>query len=118
MPTDLKKILRNGGLITLFIFIAFYAFFRSKDLIFGVKIRDVNIIDGAKYTESVQKITGNAKNAIKLTINGREVSIDQSGNWNEDIALLLGYNILEIRAEDKFGHTDIKNYKLIRESQK
>lgn len=115
MPTDLKKILRNGGLIALFVFIIFYAFFRSKDLIFGVKIRDVNIVDGIKYTESVQKITGNAKNAIKLTINGREISIDQEGNFSEDIALLLGYNILEIRAEDKFGHIDEKIYKLIKE---
>ena len=114
MQTDIKKVLRNAGLILFFSFIVVYAFFRSYDLLFGVKIKDVNLVDGATYTESVYKVTGNAKNAIKLTLNGREISIDQDGNWSEDIGLFLGYNVVEIRAEDKFGHVDEIDYKLIR----
>ncbi len=118
MNTDAKKILKITCLALFFIFIVSYAFFSSKDLVFGVKIRNIqvnsqNIIDGERITDSVVKITGNAKNAISLTLNGREISIDQKGNFNESLAFLSGYNIINLKAQDKFGNSDEKNYKLM-----
>ncbi len=113
MKTKLKKIITIGGFSIFFLLIIIYAFFRSKDLIFGVKIRNVNITDGAKMENSALHITGNAKNAILLTLNGREISIDQQGNFDETIALSLGYNIVDIYARDKFSKEDEKIYKLI-----
>ena len=113
MNNNAKKIIKIAGLSIFFILIIIYAFFRSEDLIFGVKIQNVNIVDGATLADNILKITGNAKNAIKLTLNGREISIDQQGNFSETIALLGGYNIINIKAEDKFGNIDEKNYKLI-----
>jgi hypothetical protein len=113
MNTNVKKLVKIGGLSVFFILIILYAFWGSKDLILGVKIKNVNLEDGATVRESVQKVTGNAKNAINLILNGREISIDQNGNFNEIIALLSGYNIISLRAQDKFGYVDEKNYKLI-----
>ncbi len=114
MTTDIKKIIKIVSLSVFFIFIIVYAFVTSKDLIYGVKITNVNIVDGAKMTESILKVNGNAKNAINLTLNGREISIDQQGNFEETIALLMGYNVINITALDKFGNVDEKNYKLIK----
>ncbi len=113
MNTNAKKIVKIGGLCVFFILIVTFGFFGAKNLILGVKITNVNITDGATVTEPVLHITGNAKNAIHLLLNGREISIDQSGNFNETIALLPGYNVIDIRAQDKFNHVDDKNYKLI-----
>jgi hypothetical protein len=113
MNTNAKKILKIAGLFLFFLIIVIFAFFRSKDLIFGVKIKNVSITDGATMTESVMRVDGNAKNATYLSLNGREISIDQQGNFGETIALLSGYNIVQITAKDKFGATDEKNYKLI-----
>ena len=113
MNQDVKKILKIVVLSIFFLFIIIYAFFVSKDLIFGVKIINVNITDGAKITNSVMEVHGNAKNAINLSLNGREISIDKDGNFNETIVLLLGYNIINITAKDKFGNIDEKNYKII-----
>jgi hypothetical protein len=113
MDTDSKKIFKIVSLSVLLIFIVTYAFFISKDLIFGVKIKDVNIIDGTKVADNIIKITGNARNAVNLTLNGRVISIDQKGNFNETVALLSGYNIISIKAKDEFGNSDEKNYKLI-----
>lgn len=112
MIGDAKKI-KVAIFAVFFLFIFAYGFARSTDLIFGVKIRDVNLTDGAVMSQSVTKITGNAKNAINLTLNGREISIDLEGNFDETIALSSGYNIITLRAEDKFGYVDEKNYKLI-----
>jgi len=113
MRQDAKKILKIALLSVLFIFIAVYAFFNTRDLVFGVKIRDVVITRGKAEKINILNITGNAKNAKKLTLNGREISIDQRGNFNETIALILGYNIVTIRAEDKFALEDEKHYQLI-----
>jgi hypothetical protein len=112
MNSDAKKILKISSFTLFFLFIIVYAFFTSKDLLFGVKVVDVNIVDGAKMTENVLEVKGNAKNAINLTLNGREISIDKEGNFNETIILLPGYNIVNIKAKDKFGNIDEKNYKL------
>lgn len=117
MEKDFKKIFKTTILSVFFLFIIIYAFFRSADLLFGVKIKNVNITDGAKSTESIITITGNAKNAVLLSLNGREVSIDKKGNFEETIALLKGYNIISIIAKDKFGHIDEENYKLIYEAE-
>ena len=115
MNQDVKKIIKISSVSVLFLFIIIYAFFRSKDLIFGGKIKNVNIVNGSKITTDTINITGTAKNAIDLTLNGREISVDQQGNFNETIAPLPGYNVIDIKAQDKFGHVDEKNYKLIRE---
>src|ERR1035437_5335444 len=118
MNTSLKKILQISGLSVFFLLIIIYALVRSQDLISGVKIRNVTINglpvqSGAKMAESVINITGNAKNAINLTLDGREISVDQQGNFNETIILLPGYNVIDIKARDKFGKSDEKNYKLM-----
>jgi len=113
MQNSAKKIIKISSICILFLFIILYAFFRSKDLIFGVQIKNVNITDGEKVTNNVMNITGIAKNATDLTLDGREISVDQQGNFNETIALLSGYNVISIRARDKFGHIDEKNYKVI-----
>ena len=113
MDTDAKKILKIVSLSVFVLFIISYAFFISKDLIFGVKIKDINIVDGTKVTDNIIKITGNARNAVNLTLDDRPISIDQKGNFNETIALLSGYNIISIKAKDEFGNSDEKNYKLI-----
>ena len=118
MNQDAKKIVKIASLTIFFLFIIVYAFFTSKNLIFGVKITDVNINGlsaqtGAKMTENVLEINGNAKNALNLSLNGREISIDKKGNFHETIILLLGYNVVNIKAKDKFGNIDEKNYQLM-----
>ncbi len=113
MKTNIKKILSIVSISTFFLLIILYAFFRSKDLLFGVQIKNVNIMDGAKMTENTINLTGIARNAVNLTLNGREISVDQQGNFNETIALLSGYNVIDIKAKDKFGNGDEKIYKLI-----
>ncbi|MEK7219066.1 MAG: hypothetical protein AAB687_00125 [Patescibacteria group bacterium] len=113
MTNNIKKTVQITSLVIFFLLIIVYAFFRSHDLIFGVKIKNVNMVDGTKIENKIQKITGNAKNATKLTLNGREISIDQRGNFDETIVLLKGYNMVNIRAQDKFGYVNEKNYQII-----
>lgn len=115
IKTDARNILKITSLFLFFLLILGYAFFSSYDLVFGVKIKDINIINGEKITASVINVNGNAKNAVNLILNGREISIDKKGNFNESIALFSGYNIISIEAKDKFGNSDEKDFRLIGE---
>lgn len=110
---NFKRILNVSSISFLFLFILLFAFFGSRNLIFGVKIKNVNITDGTKVENNIINVTGVAKNALQLSLNDRTISIDQQGNFNETIALLPGYNTVSIEAKDKFGHNDEKIYKLI-----
>lgn len=111
MNSSIKKILKISVIVGFSVFIIVYTFFRSKDAIVGVKIKHVEIVDSAKG-DNIVEIYGNAKNAVELKLQGRLISIDEDGNWGEFLALLPGYNIIDIEAEDKFGKTDKKNYEL------
>lgn len=118
-----KKILQLVSLSVFFLSIAIYAFFGSSNLIYGIKIKNINIQSrasertniqsGEKVTDSIIQITGKAENAINLTLNGREISVNEAGDFHETIALLMGYNVVNITAKDKFGYLDEKNYKII-----
>jgi hypothetical protein len=94
MPNNTKKIFKIASFSLFFLFIIIYALFRSEDLILGVKIRKVNLVDNTKFTDSILPVTGNARNAVKLTLNGQEISINQAGDFNETIILLPGYKSL------------------------
>ena len=109
-----KRILQIAIPSVFFLLIVVYGIWGSHSLIFGVKIKNVNLTDGAKIENSSIEIKGNAKNATNLTLNGREISINTEGDFQETIALLPGYNIINITAKDKFGYVDEKNYQIIK----
>ncbi|MEJ0001589.1 MAG: hypothetical protein WDN09_00135 [bacterium] len=108
-----KRIIRIALISIFFLGIVFYAYYRSRDLIFGVTIRNVNLVDGATMPAALIKVTGNAKNATFLSLDDREISINEQGDFSEDVALLPGYNIITLKAKDKFGNADEKDYKLM-----
>lgn len=107
-----KKALKFWILIGFFAFILIDAFFVSRNLLLGVRIRNVNIEDGSTFTESLLVISGNAKNALNLSLNNHEIPIDEDGNFKETVALNKGYNIVTIEAKDKFGKSDKETFRL------
>lgn len=118
MNNRAKKMTKMVGLTVFFVLIIVYALYRSHDLIAGVKIKNVKInglsaSSVVEATSDVLEITGQAKNAIDLTLNGREISIDEASSFNETIVLLAGYNIISIKARDKFGYIDEQNFRLM-----
>lgn len=110
MGRDAKKVLQISLIAVFFAIIAGYVIWGTKDLVLGIRIRDVTIKEN---DSDILDISGNARNAVKITLNGREISVDKEGEWHETIALLSGYNLIEIHAEDKFGKEDEKTYQLI-----
>ena len=101
---DPKSLFRNLGIILLFVVIIGYAFWRGRTAIFGISIES-NTTDGQVFSTSLITLSGNAKNASRFTIDGREILLDKDGKFTEPLLLQPGYSIIELHAEDHFGRS-------------
>ncbi|MBI3630745.1 MAG: helix-turn-helix domain-containing protein [Candidatus Sungbacteria bacterium] len=61
--------------------------------------------DGAVVRQPGIVVRGRTEKESKLTINGRELTIDASGGFGERLELQPGLNRLEFLAENRFGKT-------------
>ena len=62
---------------------------------------------------SLATVSGNAKNANYISLNGREIFIDKDGSFKESIALIPGYSVITIDATDKFGNDKEKKFQMV-----
>lgn len=97
----------------LFLIIGVFSYMKTDFLRKGVQITDATINIDQTSTSSITRVSGNAKNAIYLSLNGREIFIDKDGTFNEPISLLSGLSIVTIDAQDKFGKTAEKKFEII-----
>ena len=52
--------------------------------------------------ENTITITGKVSNMVFLSINERSISVDTKGYFEEKLLLSPGFNIIEIKARDRF----------------
>lgn len=116
LTKSFKYALKIGFSGLLFLIIIGYAFYRTKDLILGVKLEVSGIKDNSSYSSPLINISGRAKNASFVSLSGKEIYIDKDGYWNDKLLLMSGYNIITIEVKDKFGHQTRKNYQVFLKS--
>ncbi|OGI61215.1 hypothetical protein A2645_00485 [Candidatus Nomurabacteria bacterium RIFCSPHIGHO2_01_FULL_39_9] len=112
MDTKFRKILKVGALALFFVVVVGYAYFKTKDLFHGVSLQINGLIDNGNYSEPAVEITGLARKTKNLSINGEEIFISPEGTFRDLRILLPGYNIITIRAVDRFGKATEKIYKV------
>ena len=79
------------------------------------------IIKGVKITASINQnekspiveVKGNARNAVYISLNGREIYIDKDGSFSEPVALLPGMSVVTLDAQDKFGKSSEKKFEVM-----
>jgi hypothetical protein len=109
---NIKGWIGIGLFIMLFGVIGTFSYEKMSFLLNGVEIKAEMNHDS---NSSVVSIKGNAKNAILLTLNGREIFIEKDGTFTEPIALLPGFSVVTLNAEDKFGKTSEKKFEVMYE---
>lgn len=95
--------IRVGICASLFTIIAIFGFVNMHSILKGVSIT-ADVVPTQDKSKIVH-IKGKASNAIFVSLNGREIFIDQKGNFNEAIALPDGYSIITLAAQDKNGES-------------
>lgn len=107
---SIKWWIGTGLFIFLFLSIGTYSYAKMRVVINGVKVRaNIERTDSS----SLAFIKGNARNAIYVSLNGREIFIDKNGEFKEPIALLSGLGVVTIQAQDKFGNVSQKEFEVM-----
>jgi len=59
--------------------------------------------DESVFEEPTIRVKGKTEKESHLTVNGREITIDGLGNFEENLELAVGLHILEFLSENRFG---------------
>lgn len=98
--------------VTLFSIIMIFGYEKMFFMFHGVKI-EASMVQSADSPLTI--VSGKAEKAIYLSLNGREIFIDKKGNFSESIAVLPGFSVITLSAEDKFGKTAEKKFEMVKE---
>lgn len=81
-----------------------YTVFQARFLIAGPRIA---LTDSPPLTQTnrVVTLTGDTKNIVVLTLNGREIYTDKHGVFEEPLVLENGYTVATLTAHDRYGRT-------------
>lgn len=82
--------------------IVWYAYSKSEDYLEGPKITIHSPENGITVSRSLVTISGTAEHIAHITLNGRQIFITEEGLFSEQLLLSLGYNIITLKARDRF----------------
>lgn len=105
MRPPIKYHLARIGTGAALLFIIGYALFQGRWLIEGPVITIRTPENGTTTDDSLILVSGIARNAKDLRLDGRPIFIDTEGHFGEQLLLMYGYNIIELTATDIRGKT-------------
>ncbi len=109
-PIKLIKIILGSLIVVL---VLSYTYYQTKDYLRGPILELDNPKNNSAHHQSNVTIEGYAKNISFISMNGRQIFTNQSGQFSEEILLSKGINIVDIFAKDKFERENEKILKLV-----
>lgn len=103
MRSNIKKVIKVAGLSLIACVIVFYVSYQARFLLEGPQVTVWDPQDGSTVSKSVLEIKGEAKNITRLSLDGRQIFVNEQGSFKERILLSEGFNSITISAKDKFG---------------
>lgn len=97
-----SKLVKIIGVVIIVVIIAGYAIWRSMNYAKGPEIMIIAPLDGASISASTTEITGKLVRAVNLSLNGRNITIDEQGNFKETLIVFKGINTITLEAYDQF----------------
>lgn len=101
------RYIRIGTGIILGLIILGYGVSKSLNLLTGPEIEIDSPLNGETVREPLLNIKGLVKNAAFISLNDKQIFVDDKGNMTDQILLYEGYNIITFKAKDKFGREKI-----------
>ncbi len=96
------------------LFILGYAVFQARKIIEGPLVNITSPTDGQIVEQSEIIITGEAQNIAFLYLNNKKIFTDDEGIFRETTIVAMGTNVLELKADDKFGNEIIRRVTVFR----
>ncbi len=97
-----RTYLRWSLVVVVGVALVWYISFQARFMLEGPV---VELSDEPAFTQSDRLVTlsGQARNIVELTLNGREIYTDTDGYFAEALVLENGYTIATITARDRYG---------------
>ena len=99
---DSRNILKIFLFLILFLIIIIYASYKLSDWFLGPKLKIFFPIDGQIVTDDTFYVIGNIKNVKNISINDREINIDQHGNFKVKLIAHTPMTIITVNAVDRY----------------
>lgn len=80
-----------------------FAFFKAHDLLLGGRVSIDTPKSGTTLRDPFVVIKGEAPGNTLLTLNGAKIIADEKGHFEKELLLGLGYNVIEVKALDRFN---------------
>lgn len=90
-----------------------YSYLKLRDIISGPDITLIWPPNGASLSNPLVTIKGKTERITQLYLNGRKIFTDEKGNFSEPILMAKGYNVFEVKAQDKFGRQAIEKLEVL-----
>jgi hypothetical protein len=100
--TSSLKIIKVASAAIVIIIIAAYALWRSFTYARGPAITLTEPSNFATITSTTTHVIGRVERANSITLNGKAITIDEQGHFDETILVFPGTNILTLVARDQF----------------
>jgi len=105
---DAKTWIRIIFFTVLVLVILGYSGFQARKILEGPELKVTSLKTGAVLKDPLVEIKGVAYNIKEISMDDRPIYIDEKGNFNEKLLLFPGYNIIKLKAGDKFGKVTSK----------
>lgn len=92
-----------------------YGLYRGYPLLAGPTITVTSPFDGETVASTTFQVTGKVKRAKVITLQGRPITIDVEGSFNETLVSSTPYTILILTATDSYGKTVTKTIRVVPE---
>lgn len=92
------------GIVSIVALIIFYVHFQARNIIQGPALTLTDTFSSVQH-ERLITLHGTARNAVQLTLNGKEIHTDEHGTFTHMLVLENNYSIMSLDARDRFGRT-------------
>ncbi|MCC7004575.1 hypothetical protein IT397_01515 [Candidatus Nomurabacteria bacterium] len=113
MQNQTKLYLKIGLTLLIILIIAVYSYINTKNYLEGPSIEIKKPLNGATLTDSLVEIVGVAKNISYISLDDKQIFIDEKGNFKEKLLLFPGYNIIKLYGRDRFKRDITKKLELV-----
>ncbi len=104
---------RQWIIAVLSVLLALYIIFQARFIIFGPQVSIESPRDAETLSQSLVLARGKASNISMITLNGRQIFIDEQGVWEEKLLVSPGVSIMTVRVRDRFGRENEKSVRVI-----
>lgn len=90
-----------------------YSYYQTKAFLTGPVLEITEPLNGSLLTDNPITIRGYTKNISYISINDRQIFVNETGNLDIEMLLSPGYNIIKVSAKDKYEREIQKQLELV-----